>query len=104
MKISRLLLPLFFAFSLLAAQQAGAAHTLHHALEQAQDKQAPHSIVCEKCENYAQLGSALDADSYNPALLANSDETAPHRTITVPFPHFLPAVARGPPVSLRNIA
>ena len=33
MKMSRLLLPLLFVLSLLSAQQFGAVHALHHAIE-----------------------------------------------------------------------
>ncbi len=54
---------LFFIFSLLFAQQAGAAHAVHHALEdltqQQHDKKSPHSDACGKCAAYAQLGNAL---------------------------------------------
>lgn len=62
MKLSRLFLPLFFALSLLSAQQGSMAHAFSHLFAEQgheQDKQAPHSLSCEKCASYAQLGSAL---------------------------------------------
>lgn len=96
---SRLLL----IFALLFAQQAGAAHALHHAFEdltkQHQDKQAPHSDNCEQCANYAQLGSALNAGAYDFTPLLLSGETIQHRTITFRSIPILAAAARGPPYS-----
>lgn len=104
MKISRLFLPLFFAFALLSAQQAGAAHALSHALEQSQqqDKQAPHSTVCEKCENFAQLGNALNAGNYDVALLTATSEAVAYFALTAPSLDSPPASARGPPVTLKK--
>lgn len=62
MPLSRLLLPLLFALSLVFAQQEGAAHALTHALDpQQQEKHAPDSPPCEKCQHYAELGNALQA-------------------------------------------
>ena len=105
MKLSRLFAPLLFALALLFAQQVGAAHVLRHTLqeESQQNKHLPHP-ACEKCENYAQLCSAL-----NVAVL---DFTPPHVAVeiekhfAVAFRsfHTLTAVARGPPISFRNIA
>ena len=102
MKLSRaIFFPLLLAFVLLFAQQAGVTHTLRHALEdlaqQQKDKQAPHSNICEKCADYAQLGSALDIGAYHFILLPASDETVQHRATPARSTHTLPAVARGPP-------
>ncbi|MFZ2301281.1 MAG: hypothetical protein WAW10_05335 [Gallionella sp.] len=66
MKISRTrhFFLLLLTFVLLFAQQAGAAHALHHALEdltqQQEDQQTPHTDNCEKCAVYVQLGNALN--------------------------------------------
>lgn len=104
MKLSRLLLPLLFALSLLTAQQAGAAHAVHHALaeQSQQDKQAPHSPACEKCATYAQLGSALNVAAFDFTPPASSGATQVHfaagfRSIDIPA-----ATARGPPAFLRS--
>ena len=93
---------LLLTFVMLFAQQAGAAHALHHALEdltqqQDEDKQAPHSETCEKCADYAHLGNALNVSAHDFALLSVSDETLQFRTIPIRSIRTLPAVARGPP-------
>lgn len=105
MRISRLFLPLLFAFALLTAQQGGAAHALSHALEklseqtQKHDKQVPHHPACEKCATFAQLGSAPIMGAYAFPLTAISSETFQHRSITFHFTTALAAVARGPPAA-----
>jgi hypothetical protein len=109
MKLSRtLFFPLLLAFILLFAQQAGAAHALHHALEnltqQQEDKQAPHSNTCEQCAAYAQLGSALSVGAYIFTPLLVSGETVQHRNIPFRSVRTLPAVARGPPSFLQALA
>ena len=86
MKIQRnILVPLLLALALLFAQQVGVAHALHHALEnlaqQQEDKQSPPSNTCEKCDAYAQLGSALNVGTYDLALLRVSNVTVEHRFI-----------------------
>lgn len=103
MLLSRLFLPLLLACSLLLAQQAGAAHTVNHALaeQQQNDKQTPHSHNCELCALDAQFGSALNtgfitfALSRMPAGIWTQNDTA--------FLHAqpLPATARGPPTQLQ---
>ncbi len=105
MKLSRLCLPFVVALSLLSAQQAGAAHTIRHALQQSQqqDEDASHGGACDKCENYFQLGSALSVGAYiHPQLDAPAASAAP---FVAYFPTLaLPAAtARGPPCLLRNI-
>jgi hypothetical protein len=106
MKISRAMLPLFFAFALLSAQQGGAAHALSHALEQTQqqDKQTPHSPACEQCATYAQLGSALHVGTYHFALPAAASAAVLQRSVAFRSIHILAAVARGPPAPLQKIA
>jgi hypothetical protein len=106
MKLSRtIFFPLLLALALLFAQQAGAAHALRHAFEdltqQHEGKQAPHSDTCEKCADYAQLGSALNVGAYDFTPLLVSDETVQHRTISFRSAHTLPAIARGPPQTQR---
>jgi len=106
MKLSRtIFFPLLLALALLFAQQAGAAHALHHALEnlsqQQEDKQAPHSNTCEQCAAYAQLGSALNVGAYDFTPLLVSGETIQHRTISFRSISILAATARGPPQSKR---
>jgi len=61
--------PYFYApliFALLFAQQGAVLHALSHLSEpvpaqsqQQQDKQLPHSPVCDKCLAYSSVGSAL---------------------------------------------
>jgi hypothetical protein len=108
MKPSRLFQPVFFAFVLLFAEQAGAAHALRHTLEdlthQQQDKQAPHSDACEKCANYAHLGSALSSDALDFTPPRVTDETIQHRGISYRSFPVLAADARGPPALLRYFA
>ena len=92
---------LLLIFTLLFAQQAGAAHALHHAFEdlpqQQKSKQAPHSNSCEKCADYAQLGNALTVAAYDLVLPHVSYEVVSRYAGTCQFSHVLAAVARGPP-------
>ena len=107
MKLSRAaFFPLLLAFALLFAQQAGATHTLSHALEEQtqHDKQAPHSDVCEQCAAYAQLGSALRSAFHSFAAIAVPAETARHHSIALRSVLILAAAARGPPALLQTIA
>jgi hypothetical protein len=108
MKSARLFQPLFFAFVLLFAEQAGAAHTLRHVFEdltqQQQDKNAPHSDACEKCANYAHIGSALNVVTFEFTPPQFSGETIQHHRASFRSFHTLAAVARGPPVLLRYFA
>lgn len=102
MNLSRVVFfPIFLAFILLFAQQTGAAHTFHHALEdlsqQQNDKQAPHSDACEQCAAYVQLGSALNVGAYDFTLRTASAETQKHLSITFRCIHVLAATARAPP-------
>jgi len=102
MRSPRLFLPLLLALALLSAQQEGVEHALIHGFEQQsqKDKQAPHSNTCDKCNTYAQLGSALNPGNFNfVAAQASAESIRPFspffRTI-----HSLTAVARGPPAIL----
>ncbi len=106
MKLVRvIILPLLLAVALLFAQQVGAAHALHHALEdltqQQNDKQSSHSNTCEQCAAYAQLGSALNVGAHALTLLHVSDEMVQYRTLSFLSARTLPAVARGPPQTKR---
>jgi hypothetical protein len=107
MSLSRLFQPVFFAFVLLFAQQAGAAHALKHAVEdltqQQSDKQTSQSKTCEQCESYAQLSNALNVGVYDFALLLVSGESFQHVHISLRSIPVLAAAARGPP-QLQNIA
>ena len=95
--------PLLFVFSLLFAQQAGAAHALHHVFEdltqQQAGKQTLHSDICEKCADYAKLGSALSVGAYDFAPPLVSDETVQHRTVVFRPLHIFAPAARAPPRS-----
>lgn len=106
MRWLRFLPLIFFSFALLSAQQLGASHALNHALaEQAEkSKQAPHSPACERCEIYAQLGSALTAELFEFAPPIFSSAAIQHSAIDFQSIHTLVAVARGPPALLQNIA
>jgi hypothetical protein len=99
MKLSRLFLPISLAFALLFAQQVGAEHTLSHVFEEQsqKDKQAPHSTACEKCDAYAQLGSALTVGAYVLPLPHASVEEVRHFADSFHYFHILAAAARGPP-------
>jgi hypothetical protein len=104
MKFSRaIFFPLLLTFVLLFAQQTGTAHSLRHALEdlaqQQENKQAPHSSTCEKCADYAQLGSALNVGAYDFIPLPVSGETIQQFTLSFRSAHILAAAARGPPQS-----
>jgi hypothetical protein len=108
MKSTRPLLILLCIFSLLFAQQAGAAHAVHHAFEdlthQQEDKQTPHSDACEQCANYMQLGSALNVGAYEFTPPVESGEAIEHRTIAFRSIPVLAAAARGPPSFLQLFA
>jgi len=106
MKSARLFLPLLCAFSLLFAQQAGAAHTLSHALEEQSqhDKHSSDSPACEKCAAYAQLGSALSASTTAFTLPQISGITIRRSTASFQTIHILAAVARGPPALFQAYA
>jgi uncharacterized membrane protein len=99
MKLSRLFLPVSLAFALLFAQQVGAEHSLSHALEELsqKDKQAPHSRACDKCDAYAQLGSALTVGAYVLPLPPALVEEVRHFADSIHYFHILAAAARGPP-------
>ncbi len=102
MKLSRVLTPLFLAFTLLFAQQAGAAHAFSHALEQHQDKQAPDSPACDKCEQYAQMGGALSASTFDLRLPMAPAMAVPQQVSHLHSTHILGAAARGPPAVPRK--
>ena len=106
MRPLRFLLPLLLAFTLLFAQQGAAMHALGHILaEQAQqDKQTPHSPVCEQCATYAQLGGALGSSTHSFSLDAALTEAVRCYTTAFRSTHTLTTVARGPPSSLQKIA
>ncbi len=99
MKLSRALTSLFLAFTLLFAQQAGAAHAFGHALEQHQDKQAPDSPACDKCEQYAQMGSALSASAFDLHLVMATGMAVPQQANSFLSNLILAAAARGPPAA-----
>ncbi|MDO8778086.1 MAG: hypothetical protein Q7K57_57090 [Burkholderiaceae bacterium] len=99
-----ILFPLLLFFALLFAQQAGAAHAIHHALEdltqQQEDKYAPHSATCEKCADYVQLGSALNVGVIGFTPPHVSSEIIQHRTNAFRSIRILAATARAPPYSI----
>lgn len=99
MNSARLILSLLCAFSLLFAQQAGAAHTLSHEFEQQSQhhKHSSDSPACEKCAAYAQLGSALNAATiaFVPPQISSTAQW--HHSTAFQSLHLLAAVARGPP-------
>lgn len=106
MQLSRLFFPLLLAFALLFAQQGGASHVLHHALEKQsqQDKQTSHSLSCEQCATYAQLGSALSSTIQSFTLVASAEGHSQQGISTFRSIQILAAVARGPPAPLQAIA
>ena len=107
MKLSRaVFFPLLLASVLLFAQQAGAVHALHHALEgQAQhDNQLPDSHACEQCAIYGQLGSALGVSAHNFTPPPVSGDTIQSGSIAFRSIIILAAAARGPPAPLQTVA
>ena len=106
MQPARFLLSLMLAFALLFAQQGAAVHTLGHILaEQAQqDKQTPHSPVCEQCATYAQLGGTLGSSTHSFSLDAALSEAVRCGITNFCSTHTLATVARGPPALLQKIA
>jgi hypothetical protein len=102
MKFSRLLLPLFCVAALLFAQQAGAVHALTHAVERQQDKQAPNSPACEKCEHYAQLGNALSVNALDFKLPPVFDEAIQYLSTGFRSTRAPAATARAPPLLLKK--
>lgn len=107
MRLSRsVFFPLLLAFVLLFAQQAGAVHTLHHALEEQtqHDKQLPNSHACEQCADYGKLGSALGVGALDFTLPSLSGDAIKSSSIAFHSIHILVAVARGPPAPLQTVA
>ncbi|MFA6921525.1 MAG: hypothetical protein WC216_06745 [Gallionella sp.] len=49
---------LLLIFALLFSQMGGLVHGISHAMAE-QDQSLPHDKLCDLCEAYAQLGSAL---------------------------------------------
>lgn len=103
MKIKRAFFYFFPMIALVVAQLGAAPHALSHITEESpakQEKQLPHSKVCEQCTVYAQVDSALDAaaPSLNldgPALQLSFAE---HRSFHSAL--ILAAAARAPPYFL----
>lgn len=100
MALSRLFLPLLFAFTLLLAQQGSFAHALRHVMadQQQQDKQAPHSNACDQCASYAQLGGALNSACHTFKAISDSSASVQQFIVAFNSTHVLAASARGPPV------
>ena len=115
MSFARLFLPLSFAFALLLAQQGGFTHALSHTLagqnqqpeqhqpEKNQQDKAPHSVTCDQCASYAQLGSALNSTFHSFAVITVSSTSVQQRAVAFNSIAVLAASARGPP-SLQKIA
>jgi len=91
---------LFLAFALLLAQQEAAAHMVIHAAEQ-HKKHSSNSPACEKCQLYAELGSALHASTYSVAALGESAQPAWRVACTCPASPAPGAHARAPPGCLQ---
>ncbi len=104
MTLSRLFLSLFLMLSLLFAQQAGAAHALGHVLKQSQDHHSAPSTTCDECENYAQLGAALNVGTYVTPLRALPQAAILQTIFVAPSHQPLAAPARGPPPVLQALA
>jgi hypothetical protein len=102
MKFTRIFTPLFFTFALLFAQQAATAHALSHACEhdRQQGQHLPHSPACDKCEQHAQLGSALQACAFELPGITASSASAIACNDAFRSAQILTAAARGPPASL----
>ena len=103
MRISRLLLPLYFVFALLFAQQVGAAHVLRHTLEDLsqQNKHATHT-ACEECENFAQLSSALGVTTFDVTPPHFSSTAIPLLAYSFQSIHILTTAIRGPPALQKD--
>ena len=58
---------LLLIFALLFSQMGGLVHGISHAMAE-QDQSLPHDKLCDLCEAYAQLGSALGSHAVSLAL------------------------------------
>lgn len=97
--------PLLFALVLLFAQQGGALHALRHAFAeptQQQNKQTPHSPYCAECTTYAQLDGALNSGYLSVELHSSSIWTVAQHHVVFFTQSTIPAIARGPPLTLQS--
>lgn len=99
MKLQRICTTLFIALCLLFAQQGMAAHMLGHAFEQLRQKHSTPAKAdsCDKCAAYAQIGSALTADTFSLATVPPARLAIPHNYAAFTPLTFHSAFARGPP-------
>ena len=97
---SRYLLPLFFAFALLFAQQGAVTHSISHVLaEQSQDPSLPHHGHCDLCAVYAQIGSAIGIGHIHFDFSSIFEETLLSHSASYCFFAFAAFAARAPPHS-----
>jgi hypothetical protein len=103
MLLKRALTHVLLALTLLVSQQAAFAHAATHLgkAPTTQDKQLPHTKVCDQCVQGAQLGTALldmappSATAWIPSLGCLADDASAH------IPTLLPAFSsRAPPALL----
>jgi hypothetical protein len=100
MRYSRLLLPLFFVFALLFAQQGAATHGIAHMLaEQSQDQSLPHHQHCDMCAAYAQISGAIGSSHISFDFTSFFEETHTTRSISFYLITFAAFAARAPPRS-----
>lgn len=104
MNLPRLFLPLFFTLSLLFAQQAGATHAIGHVVKQSQDHHSSPPTACDECDNYAQLGAALNVGTYDIPLPDLHHAAILQTIVAAPSHQTLAAPARGPPPFLQALA
>ena len=101
MQARRAIVHLLLALFLLLSQQAAFSHAASHlGSPVSQDKQLPHSKVCDQCVQGAQLGTALLDSGLKCAWVANSGAHPAAALATAYFPRFVFCFSpRAPPAS-----
>jgi hypothetical protein len=99
MQPRRTIVHLLLALFLLVSQQAVFSHAATHLGSPAsQDKQLPHSKVCDQCVQGAQLGTSLLDSCHACAWMAGSQATACAAPATAHAPRFIRCFcSRAPP-------
>ena len=99
MQARRVIAHLLLALFLLLSQQAAFSHAASHLGSPAsQDKQLPHSKVCDQCVEGAQLGTALLDSDLTCAWVPDSGAHPGAAPATAHFPRFVSYFSsRAPP-------
>src|SRR5262249_14711294 len=101
MHARRAVMHLLLALFLLLSQQAGFAHAATHLASDpaSQDRQLPHSKVCDQCVQGAQLGAALVDTSPDASWFSSCGAHGAAAPVRAHLPRpLLPFCSRAPPV------